>query len=499
MNGFTIGIRIKILAGMGILLALLLGSLLYLALLRVETIAGQQLGDSLFEGQKDRLKLGTDALAATLAADLKGIESREAQVALLRKIVSDFRYEDDKSGYYFIYEGTINVVLGPSPSAQGQDLGGRTDSNGVTFVKEMAKQAQNGGGFVRYVFPKPNKGEQPKLSYATVIPGTPYWIGTGVYIDNLETLKAEARQAMQISVLPMKRLSVGIGAVLVLALMIASYFVNRSITRPLNLAISNLSAGSDQTAQASAQVSDASQSLASGATQQAASLEETAAALEEMSGMTRRNADSAVKAKTVAGATRGAAEEGAAQMGRMSTAMSEIQASSGEIAKIIKTIDEIAFQTNILALNAAVEAARAGEAGAGFAVVAEEVRNLAQRSALASRETATKIELAIHKSQQGVEISAGVAGRLNTIVDRAREVDSLVAEIAAGSMEQDQGIKQITTSITQMDQVVQGNAARAEETASASEELRAQAAELHNVIEDLNAMIRGRSSPGSPS
>jgi methyl-accepting chemotaxis protein len=174
--------------------------------------------------------------------------------------------------------------------------------------------------------------------------------------------------------------------------------------------------------------------------------------------------------------------------------MHEIKASSDGIAKIIKTIDEIAFQTNILALNAAVEAARAGEAGMGFAVVAEEVRSLAQRSAAAAKETAAKIEDSIAKTAQGVEISAKVSKSLAEIVTKVRRVDELVAEVSTASGEQSQGVQQISTAVAQMDQIVQTNAAGAEESASASEELNAQALTLDATIADLVGLIEGQST-----
>lgn len=263
----------------------------------------------------------------------------------------------------------------------------------------------------------------------------------------------------------------------------------RRINRVLSAISSSLSAAAEQTAAASSQVSAASQSLAEGASEQAASLEETSASLEEMSSMTKRNADNAETAKNIANQTRAAADTGASDMKEMNGAMEAIKNSSDSIAKIIRTIDEIAFQTNILALNAAVEAARAGEAGMGFAVVADEVRSLAQRSAQAAKETAEQIEDSIRKSANGVQISQKVAQSLSEIVDKARKVDELVAEIATASREQSQGIQQVNIAVTQMDKVTQSNAANAEESASASEELNAQADSLKDTVSELAQLV----------
>ncbi len=269
--------------------------------------------------------------------------------------------------------------------------------------------------------------------------------------------------------------------------------VTRAITRPIQRVTAQLSAGSEQTAAAAAQVSSSSQSLASGASEQAASLEETGASLEELSSMTKRNSDSAAEAKTLSGETRSAAETGHRDMTEMREAMNAIKTSSNDIAKIIKTIDEIAFQTNILALNAAVEAARAGEAGAGFAVVADEVRALAQRSAQSAKETASQIEIAIQNGEHGVRISDKVASSLDVIVGKARQVDEIVAQIATASNEQTQGIGQINAAVRQMDKVTQGNAANAEETAAAAEELTAQSVTLAESVEELHVLIDGGS------
>jgi len=292
--------------------------------------------------------------------------------------------------------------------------------------------------------------------------------------------------------------SAALGAVLIFVLLTGWRLKNR-IARELLAIASELATVSEGSANSAGQVSSASQSLAEGASEQAASLEETSASLEELSSMTKRNAENAQKANDLAKQARSAADKGVADMQAMSTAMEAIKGSSDDIAKIIKTIDEIAFQTNILALNAAVEAARAGEAGLGFAVVADEVRNLAQRSAQAAKETAAKIEGAINKTAQGVNICGKVAQTLNDIVAKARQVDELAAEVAGASREQTQGITQINAAVGQMDKVTQSNAANAEESAAAAEELNAQAETMKQSVMELLKLVEGNGQMNSPT
>jgi methyl-accepting chemotaxis protein len=285
-----------------------------------------------------------------------------------------------------------------------------------------------------------------------------------------------------------RKIIIGVGIALLVASGVA-FLIIRGTTKVLTTVADSLSETSTQVTAAACQVAAASQTLAEGSTQQAASLEETSASLEEMSSMTKRNADGAQQAKELSHLTRASADAGATHMREMRQAMDAIKTSSDDIAKIIKTIDEIAFQTNILALNAAVEAARAGEAGMGFAVVAEEVRALAQRSAQSAKETATKIEDAIRKSEHGVTISGKVAASLADIVEKAQRMDALVAEIASASSEQSQGIHQVNTAVSQMDKVTQSNASGAEESAAAAEELNAQAAAMQQSVTDLRRLI----------
>ncbi len=303
-----------------------------------------------------------------------------------------------------------------------------------------------------------------------------------------EEVDTAVAQATFLEVLSLVAMAVGVVAAVALGVLIS-----RSINKALRRIADNLGSGADQTASAAGQVSSASQSLAQGASEQAAAVEETTSSVEEMSSMCKQNAGNAGEAKTLAETTKASADKGTEAMTKMSRAIDDIKKSSDETAKIVKTIDEIAFQTNLLALNAAVEAARAGEAGKGFAVVAEEVRNLAQRSAEAARDTSSMIEESVKNADNGVQISKEVGDSLGEMGEAARKVNDLVAEIAAASNEQAQGIDQINTAIGQMDQVTQQNAANAEESASASEELSAQAEELNRMVAQLLAMVGGGS------
>ncbi|SDE07538.1 methyl-accepting chemotaxis protein [Sporomusa acidovorans] len=250
----------------------------------------------------------------------------------------------------------------------------------------------------------------------------------------------------------------------------------------INEVINNINLSSAQVSAGSRQMSASSLALSQGATEQASSIEEVTASMEQIAAQTTQNAVNANQANELAITTQENAEQGNSKMQHMLTAMEDINSSAASISKIIKVIDEIAFQTNILALNAAVEAARAGQHGKGFAVVAEEVRNLAARSANAAKETTVMIEGSIQKANLGTQIAQETAASLNKIVHDIEQVAELVGQIAAASNEQASGISQVNQAINQVSQVVQSNSATAEESAAASEELSAQADTLKDLV-----------------
>jgi methyl-accepting chemotaxis protein len=286
---------------------------------------------------------------------------------------------------------------------------------------------------------------------------------------------------------------IGLGIALIVGMLLA-VFIARSITLPILRVIAGLNEGSDQVASAAGQVSSASQSLAEGSSQQAASVEETSSSLEEMSSMTKQNASNAGQADSLMKQANQAVNKANASMTQLTTSMQEISKASEETSKIIKTIDEIAFQTILQALNAAVEAARAGEAGAGFAVVADEVRNLAMRAADAAKNTAALIEGTVKKVLDGTALLKTTNDSFNEVACSTVKVGELIGEIAASSSEQAQGIEQVNVAVMEMDKVTQQNAATAEESASASEELNAQAEEMKSFVGELAVMIGGHAA-----
>jgi len=307
-------------------------------------------------------------------------------------------------------------------------------------------------------------------------------------VDNDEIYAAGRRMAREGTILT---------AVAVLAIGLIVFFVARSVANPINRIVDSLTAGANETASASEQISRSSQSLAESTNENAAAVEETSASLQEMAASVKSSAGNAQTIQQRMQTTQQTVAQGVQTMEQLGEAIGEIKNAADQTAKIVKTIDEIAFQTNLLALNAAVEAARAGEAGKGFAVVAEEVRNLAQRAATAAKDTATLIESSIDQSERGVTVTGSARTAFDEMATSAEEVAALVNEVARAAEEQNQGIDQITQAMSQMDNTTQDNAANAEEAASAAEELNAQAENLHAAVAQLQTIVTGKASAHS--
>jgi len=434
-------------------------------------------------------------------------------------IIENLRYGPEMKDYFWINDTNPTMIMHPyKPQLNGKDLSQSKDPNGKKLFVEMVKTCrENGEGFVDYFWPKYGADKpQPKVSFVKLFKKWNWIIGTGMYVDDIEVLVEARKEKIQESANAattemgnqieaikadiqknIKRvvlLICVVTAIVLAAILAVSYFFTQySITKPVKRIIDRLNDGAEQVAAASGQITSSSQSLAEGSSEQAASIEESSASLEEMASMTKQNADNANQADQLMKQARQVVDQANQSMADLTASMEDITKSSEETSKIIKTIDEIAFQTNLLALNAAVEAARAGEAGAGFAVVADEVRNLAMRAADAAKNTASLIDDTTLKVRTGSELVANTNDEFGQVTESASKVGELVAEIAAASDEQARGIEQITTAVSEMDNVTQQNSANAEESSSSSEEMFYQAGYMKEMVARLVALVGGSS------
>jgi len=402
-----------------------------------------------------------------------------------------------KTGYVYVIgaSGTSKgkYIISAKGASDGKNIWEAKDpKTGKKVIQDMIKLATGikPGEIARYRYYWKNPDDKEfrmKVASVTYFEEFDWVIGTGVYeddfADSIEMVHSQFNHLIT---------TIFIVAVVILVIsVLCSIYFSNLISKPISRVIGTLSGSSVQITSAAGQVSASSQTLAEGANEQASSLEEISASLEEISGSTEGNAQSASHANALSKEAHNEAENGTSAMTKMSEAIDKIKSSSDETAKIIKTIDEIAFQTNLLALNAAVEAARAGEAGKGFAVVAEEVRSLAQRSAEAAKSTSILIEESRDNANNGVSASQEVEAILSRIVETVSKVSVLIDEVSTASAEQSQGVDQVNTAVSQMESVTQSNAASSEESASASEELSAQAVELNEMVKVMTRLIKG--------
>ena len=474
---------------------------------KVRDMGLEKTGAVMLADQKAKLQVATHSMALTLGHAIEGVEGEEQRINLIRKLVDDIRFEEDKSGYYFVYNKTINVALPPAKNKQGTDLGQAKDKNGVYYVRELMEQANKGGGFVQYVFPKPPSGQDTlKLAYSEMIPGTDMWIGTGIYIDNIDqfvaTLNTEMNGQVRSSLIRML-LTAGVlfTAVISVILLIAFGIVRGisqvaasvndiaqgegDLTRRLEITskdeigalgkgfnlfleklqgiIRGVVTNSHQVEQASnglaklarnmsesaGESANRSNAVAAAAEEMNANLNNVAAAMEESSTNTAMVASAAEEMHATINEIAGNAEQARVISGQAvtkaeaaSAKMTELGQAAQAINKVTEAITEISEQTNLLALNATIEAARAGEAGKGFAVVANEIKELAKQTAVAT--------LDIKQQIAGVQGTTGeTIKEINEISGVIDQVNAIVATIASAVSQQAAATEEIAKNIEQ--------------------------------------------------
>lgn len=404
----------------------------------------------------------------------------EAQAAA-KEAIRNARYGG--GNYVWINDLHPTMILHPAnPGLEGQDVSDYRDPNGFAIFVEAARIARDRGeGVLHYMWPKPGQSQPaPKISYVKLYAPWGWIAGTGIYVDDTEALLRGMRDFVLLLT----------AAGLVFSMSIC-YFVTRSIVVPVGRATADLGQVAEENNAAANQIASASHEIAARISEQAASLEQTSSALAELDSVCQKSAGNARRIGELVSEVDQVVGEGNRQMLEMNGAMEEIKQAAHGVGSIVKTIEEVAFQTNILALNAAVEAARAGEAGAGFSVVADEVRNLAQRASQAAQQAAALIGNSVTSSEHGAASSGQLSGVFSTILTKIADANTAVGQIASSFETQTHGISQINSAVAQLSQGTQAQAANSEETASAASELQAQSDSLRRLTSGLQQIVEG--------
>ena len=506
------GLRTRLWGGLSVLVALLGVACAagWWAMGQSQTRAAETVETQQLAAHAETLQLMVQSTADFLATAIANEPTPEAKARRIAELVDGIRFYDNHSGYYFAYHvGTTVLTVPPKPALTGKNLGDTADADGKYFVRELEAQALAGGGFVRYTFPKPGVDEaQPKLSYATLVPGTQIWIGTGSYLDDIDAAVAQTHaqlhEAMAIQRQVLRLLPCA--TLLIAAVIALSLDRAINIAAPIRRVIAHLRQVSGTVQAASTELHAAGATLSERATQSAASLEEMAATVEEIETMAKTNTQDSTATASAAHQARQHAGTGRTSMDRLETVMREINATASETVGILKVIGEIAFQTNLLALNAAVEAARAGEAGRGFAVVADEVRSLAMRSAEAAENTSTFANQAQERSDNGLAVTREVIDAFNELDGLVEGVAHTAEKVKTASAEQTMAIAQVNVALSELSEATQTNAAKAQESADISaklgqhgENLARDVISLATIVGSEEPTARGDSTGARPS
>ena len=485
--------------------------------LAIEKTAAVMLKD-----QKKRIQLATFAMATALGSMLNGILDEKKEKELIRHEVQEIIYEADRSGYFFVYQETTNIAFPVSPGNVGKNLGHVKDKNGVYVIKELWSQSKAGGGFVRYIWPKPGSGETPKLSYAMMIPGTSYWIGTGVYLDNIDAYTAAMSNeisagsnrlmakmviicAMIFIVIAFLCIAILLGITKALSSLIESIkdiaegegdltkriVINAKdelgeLSRWVNLfleklqdIIKKLANESGQVDQASSRLTVIAKAMAQGAQNTSTQAGNVATATEKMSGNLNSVASAMAESSSNTRLVASASEEMSVTFTEIATTsekashtvemaskatekaggnMVKLRDAANAIGKITETITEISEQTNLLALNATIEAARAGESGKGFAVVANEIKALAQQTSEATLSIKSQIDRVQNETDATQNAISETIEVINQVQEQVGTIAAAITQQSAATREISSNIEQLTLGIQEVNENVSQSA-----------------------------------------
>ena len=468
--------------------------------------------------QEAKIQVASHSMALTLGHAIEGVTDKNKQIDILRRLIDDIRFEADNSGYFFVYDETTVVALPPKKESQGKDLSETKDKNGVYLVRELRDKAKAGGGFVRYIWPKPGSEDTPKLSYAEMIPGTAMWVGTGVYLDNISSFEAQMSDEINSAVTKNTTymlviagtifagiismcLVIVFGIVKDLKALVVSFrdiaegegdltkrialkandeigelgqcfntFISKlqgiiqtiaANTATVDTEAQTLSTVASSMAKNAQDTSDRSESVAAAAEEMSANLNNVASAMEESTTNTNMVASAAEEMTATIGQIAGNAEhahtiteKAVTQAGTTSKRMVELGASAEAINRVTETITEISEQTNLLALNATIEAARAGEAGKGFSVVANEIKELAKQTAIATLDIKRQISEVQTSTATAVTEIKEISSVINSVNEIVSTISTSVGEQSAATEEIANNINQAASGLGEVNENV---------------------------------------------